>query len=198
MTTQVTGSGVNFNGSTSGTITLTQPAIAGTNTVTLPAETGTLRSTVSSGTVLQVVNYQTGAVATGTTLMPFDDTIPQITEGNEYMTLAITPKSATSKLIIQVVWCGTSSFIDYLTTALFQDAAPDALATVAQVNGTGSWMLANVLVHVMTSATTSSTTFKIRTGGNSGSGTTTFNGSASARRFGGSLASSITITEVVP
>ena len=157
-----------FAGATSGTIGLVATAIAGSNTLTLPAETGTLRSTVSSGTVLQVVNYQTGAVATGTTLMPFDDTIPQITEGNEYMTLAITPKSATSKLIIQVVWCGTSSFIDYLTTALFQDAAPDALATVAQVNGTGSWMLANVLVHVMTSATTASTTFKIRTGGNSG------------------------------
>lgn len=45
MTTQVTGSGVNFNGSTSGTITLTQPAVAGSNTLTLPALTGTLATT---------------------------------------------------------------------------------------------------------------------------------------------------------
>lgn len=35
------------------------------------------------GQVLQVVSYQTGAVATGTTTIPPDDTIPQITEGNE-------------------------------------------------------------------------------------------------------------------
>lgn len=40
MTTQVTGSGINFNGATSGTILLTQPAVAGSNTITLPAETG--------------------------------------------------------------------------------------------------------------------------------------------------------------
>ena len=47
--------------------------------------------------LLQTVSYQTGAVATGTTIIPFDDTIPQITEGNEFMTLAITPRSATSQ-----------------------------------------------------------------------------------------------------
>ena len=33
--------------------------------------------------LVQTVNTETGAVATGTTLMPIDDTIPQNTEGNE-------------------------------------------------------------------------------------------------------------------
>ena len=42
---------------------------------------------VGSGSVVQTVSYQTGAVATGTTIIPIDDTIPQISEGNEYMTL---------------------------------------------------------------------------------------------------------------
>ncbi len=55
------------------------------------------------GKVVQVVNFQTGAAATGTGLIPIDDTIPQITEGNEYMTLAITPTNATNKLKITVV-----------------------------------------------------------------------------------------------
>lgn len=32
-----------------------------------------------SGDTVQVVNTQTGAVSTTTTVMPFDDTIPQIT-----------------------------------------------------------------------------------------------------------------------
>ncbi len=73
-----------------------------------------------------------------------------------------------------------------------------ALATVASVNGIASWMVNLVLIHSMISGTTSATTFKVRAGGNSGLGTTTFNGSASARKLGGSLASSITITEYVP
>jgi len=40
-----------FNGSTSGTITLTSAAIAGTNTITLPATTGTVVTTGDTGTV---------------------------------------------------------------------------------------------------------------------------------------------------
>ena len=198
MTTQVTGSGVNFNGSTSGTILLTQPAVAGTNTITLPAETGTLRSTVSSGTVLQVVNYQTGAVATGTTTMPLDDTIPQNTEGNEYMSLAITPKSALSTLIIDVVCnLSNSTAATNLITALFQDATANALASnyITTQSATAGDMA--VLRYTMTSGTTSATTFKVRAG-SSGGGTTTFNGNSGARIFGGVMNSSITITEVVP
>ena len=197
MTTQVTGSGVNFNGSTSGTILLTQPAVAGSNTITLPAETGTARTTVSTGTVLQVVNYQTGAVATGTTVIPFDDTIPQNTEGDEYMSLAITPKSATSKLIIQVTVQATCSVTSWGNAALFQDSTANALAVAFGFTDAATSGHAVEFTHYMTSGTTSSTTFKVRAGVN-GAGTMTFNGQAGARRFGGTLASSITIWEVVP
>jgi hypothetical protein len=47
--------------------------------------------TAKGNRLLQVVNTTTGAVATGTTVMPFDDTIPQSGEGDQYMSLAITP-----------------------------------------------------------------------------------------------------------
>jgi len=196
MTTQVTGSGVNFNGSTSGTILLTQPAVAGSNTITLPAETGTARTTVSSGTVLQVVNYQTGAFATGTTIIPIDNTIPQITEGNEYMTLAITPKSATSKLVIAIVVQGSINIAEWASMALFQDATANALACGWNYLDTATAALPLTLTHYMTSGTTSSTTFRVRIGTSAGN-TFSINGQ-SAARFGGTLASSITITEVVP
>ncbi|BCU95174.1 MAG: hypothetical protein CM15mV8_0180 [Caudoviricetes sp.] len=42
------------------------------------------------GKLLQQVHTQTGAVNTGTTIFPEDDSIPQNTEGDEYMTLSIT------------------------------------------------------------------------------------------------------------
>lgn len=190
---------IKLTGATSGTISLVPTAIAGTNTITLPAETGTARTTVSSGTVLQVVNYQTGAVATGTTQMPYDDTIPQNTEGNEYMSLAITPKSATSKLVIQIIamFTGNPGAGMSLTLALFQDSTANALAAIDSYQTTNGGVLTIPLIHYMTSGTTSSTTFKVRAGMAS-AGTTTFNGTNSGRYFGGVAASSITITEVVP
>ncbi len=56
-----------------------------------------------SGSLAQApVTTQTGTVATGTTVIPADNTIPQITEGVEFMTLAFTPKIATSRLEIEV------------------------------------------------------------------------------------------------
>lgn len=197
MTTQVTGSGINFNGATSGTILLTQPAVAGSNTITLPAETGTARTTVSSGTVLQVVNYQTGAVATGTTAIPYDDTIPQNTEGTEFMSLAITPRSATSKLLIEVHASYAAAATVWTVVALFRDSVANALAAVDQYITFSGQHYPTPLSHFMDSPGTSSTTFKVRIGASSGA-TITLNGQGGARYMGGVMASSITITEVVP
>ena len=200
MTTQVTGSGVNFNGSTSGTILLTQPAVAGSNTITLPAETGTLRTNVSSGSVLQTVIYQTGALATGSTQIPTDDTIPQITEGVEFMTLAITPKSATSKLRIQARLFGcTNSGAGSATGALFRDSGADALAADMFTFTSTGYLFPLTIDYTMDSPGTSSTTFRVRAGPNTAIAYV-FNGSSSGvnRYFGGVANSYIKITEYVP
>jgi hypothetical protein len=90
-------------GDTSGAITLAAPAIAGTNTLTLPANTGTVITTASSGqsipsaalpagSVLQVVNA-TYSVLTSNSTQTFADT---------GLTATITPKFATSKILILV------------------------------------------------------------------------------------------------
>lgn len=151
------------------------------------------------GKIAQVVKTQTGAVATGSTVMVNDDTIPQNTEGDEYMTLAITPTNTSSVLVINVVWNGTNSSAgtNTMVAALFQDSTAGALAAVAKLftaNGNSDQI---VFTHTMTAGTTSATTFKVRVGGVA-AGTTTFNGSAGARKLGGVMASSITITEILP
>ena len=146
--------------------------------------------------IVQVVNYQTGAVATGTTILPVDDTIPQKTEGDQYMTLDITPTSASNKLLIEVIWNGAQSVNNYLSAALFQDTTSDALITATagvQINANTPVQIK--ILHYMTAGTTSKTTFKVRAG-SSGAATTTFNGQYGERRFGGRLLSSITITEI--
>ena len=147
--------------------------------------------------VYQTVSYQTGALATGTTVIPADDTIPQITEGDEYMTLAITPKSATSKLIIDVTFNGAHSSTSTPCTAvaLFQDSTANALAaSFAQVSG-GDIRFNVRFSHTMTSGSTSARTYRVRAGAHV-AGTLTFNGGGGARTYGGVMASSITIQEV--
>lgn len=156
---------------------------------------GTLDVTGYGGKSIQVVNTITGAVATGTTTMPQDDTIPQITEGDEYMTLAITPTSATNYLKITVV-CNVSpgSAAAKTSCALFQDSTANAIASVNGEDDSAN-IINFVFTHWMVAGTTSATTFKVRAGYAS-AGTTTFNGRSSGRIHGGVMASSITIEEI--
>jgi hypothetical protein len=152
----------------------------------------------------QVVTFETGAVATGSTGIPSDDTIPQSTEGDQYMSLSITPKSATSKLIIEVVAFLTSSYgggAFNIIGALFQDSGVNAIAAgwVGGGNAVGAGRPL-VIRHVLTSGTTSSTTFKFRAGNQASiaSGNSiTLNGTGVNRSLGGVFASSITIREVL-
>lgn len=149
---------------------------------------------VANGIPVQVVNTLSGAVATGSTTIPSDDTKPQITEGDEYMTLAITPKSATNVLVIEVIAFVSYSAAVSVNGAIFQDSTADALAAGAIRNTVGTEMNMLVVRHTMAAGTTSATTFRFRAGGDS-AGTLTFNGSGGARRFGGITCSSMVITE---
>ena len=148
-----------------------------------------------SSVLVQWVNTQIGAVATGTTAIPWDDTIPQITEGDQYMTLAITPTSATNTLLIDIVACFANSAGEGTTVALFQDATAGALAAAGDYSGGANENRVINFTHKMTTGTTSATTFRIRIGGHGG-GTISFNGYSAARKLGGVMASSITIREV--
>lgn len=148
-----------------------------------------------AGAVLQVAAVQSGAVATGTTILPSDDTVPQITEGDQYMTVSITPRSTTSRLRVDVVFSGSISIAGTLTVALFQDATANALAATASTIGAAGELQAVTLTHYMTAGTTAPITFRVRAGP-SGAGTTTFNGTGGARRYGGVMASSVAVTEV--
>lgn len=151
------------------------------------------------GRIVQVVNTQTGAVATGTTIIPLDDTIPQNTEGDQYMSLAITPTNVNNLLRIDVVAFFTTSLISWIIAALFQDTTANALAAIANYNGVATGGMPIAFTYYMTAGTTSATTFKVRAGRDaSAASTVTFNGQSAARRFGGVMASSITITEIAP
>ena len=176
--------------------TLVAPALGTPASGVLTNCTGVVAAALPAGSVLQVVNSQSGAVATTTTIIPFDDTIPQITEGGQFLSLAITPKSATSKLLIHFMLnLAHSASGPRLTAALFQDSIANAIAAGTIRTTDINTVVQPTSTYFMTSGTTSSTTFTVR-GGCDGAGTTTLNGTVGARVYGGVLYSSITITEI--
>ena len=158
---------------------------------------GTIAKTaLPSGSVLQVVSANLASFFSTTSTIPLDDTIPQITEGAEILTCAITPTSATSKLYITAVFNTTASIVALSTIALFQDSTVNALVSSwGTTPANNSPPPAMTINYSMTSGTTSSTTFRVRGGMNS-AGTFQINGGSGARYLGGSLISSITITEI--
>jgi hypothetical protein len=151
------------------------------------------RAQLPAGSVLQVVNVQSGSFASTTNVIPTDNTIPQNTEGAEYFTLSITPTSATSKLLIQIVAQTAPIGAAWITVALFQDSNANALAVASTYQSISTAASTQTVNYHMTSGTTSATTFKMRYGptGN----TATINGSGSPI-FNGTWITSMTITEI--
>ena len=171
------------------------------DTITIPAGAilagdGSGLTGISGGVVVQVVNTQTGAVATSTAIIPNDNTIPQISEGGLYLTRAITPTNSSNKLLINVVMNMAGGSGTTLQVALFQDSTANALACQQEQYSDPNCMQNISFSHYMAAGTTSSTSFTVRMG-TSGATTTTLNGASGSRNGGGVNISSITITEIL-
>jgi hypothetical protein len=152
-------------------------------------EPGGLRT----GDRVQLKYVADGAVATGTTVIPFDNTTPQNTEGDQFMSLTITPTHATNLLVIEAVAFTESSANSRGLGALFQDTTANALASAICYNFFTAPM---VIKHLMSAGTISATTFKVRIGCWT-AGTITFNGAASGSGiFNGTLESTMRIEEI--
>lgn len=160
---------------------------------------GTINETAGTfsgagGKIKQIVSTQDGIATTSASNIPSDDTTPQNTEGDEVMTLAITPTADDTKLLILVnLMVSASSSTQKITIALFQDSTADALAAVAYRTATTNQVVQQALHHNMVSGTASETTFKCRIG-RSSAGNITFNGKPD-QLYNGLAASTITIIE---
>ena len=128
---------------------------------------------------------QTGAVVA-------DDTIPLATEGSEFMAVRFRPSSTTSKVKIEV-----SPFLQNSSNAegcmfILRDSTP-LKATAIQGNG-GAFPLSYSWLIEDQPGTTTPITYRLRAGATAGN--TTLNGSGASRRYGGSAASTMKITEI--
>lgn len=150
------------------------------------------------GQVIQTQRTDTGAMATGATTIPFDDTIPQNTEGDQYVSQAIVPGSAANALRVRAraLFSQATGAAVNLMFSLYQDATANALATIDVVSSANDFEVFAEPEKIILAGLTVSTTFKLRVGGSS-AGTNTFNGRGSARKFGGVKNSFIEAQEIM-
>jgi hypothetical protein len=152
-----------LNGSTSGSVTLSSPAVSGTTTLTLPTTSGTVLTSASSvassqlpiGSVLQVVSATYNTQISTTTNAQADTGL----------TATITPKFSTSKILVVVDQngCGKETSDTAINLLLYRNAT--VIAYPGQVVGyTGTTALSFVGTiggtFLDAPATTSATTYK--------------------------------------
>lgn len=152
---------------------------------------------VSGRRLAQIVTYQTGAIATGTTIIPFDNTIPQNTEGTQFLAVSITPTDALSSLEVDItLHVNVNTANSYAVAGLFQDSQAGAIAAaVCLAPSTAIQVL--TFKHILSAGSLTETTFKVRAGPTV-AGTINVNGQASTGYLGGVLASRITVKEYLP
>jgi len=152
-----------LQGSTSGSITLQEPAVAGTTVLDLPAVSGTILTTTSpkAGNVIQVVSATTStqvSVSSG----GYTDTT---------LTATITPTSSSSKILVlvsQAVYTAISSGSQYGGIRLLRGATvifyPAEFSGAPSDFGVGVYGNAvynrGSINYVDSPATTSATTYK--------------------------------------
>jgi len=160
------------------------------------------------GNVIQIqyAELTTTGTTSPSTIIGFDDTIPQSNEGTEVLTLSITPKFSNSLLVVESnIFIGeNSNSTNAIAAAIFKDSDSNAIASrfVAGMSSGAVPMGANLahdfmyMQKILTSGSTNLTTFKTRISPADAMATIRWNGT-SARFGGGSMISWMKITEVM-
>lgn len=148
------------------------------------------------GDIINEALSQTGAVATGSTTIPVDDTVPQNTEGTQFMSLSIIARGAANVLRVSHLGRYAISAINNLSVALFRDSGANAVAAGYIVIRTANDSAFHDMDYQALAGAVGSTIFAVRAGGSSGS-TVTFNGTSGGRIFGGVSNSVLRIQEIM-
>ena len=177
------------------------------DTFTVPSGATIVNSGTATGfggNVVQTVydsSTQQHAVATGTDNIPFDDTVPEIGEGNQYMNVSITPQSASNILVVQHQGWYSDSLSGGAMIAIFAGNTCVGAAQYEHPTGSlhsGGDILSLPVTAIFAAGTTSALAITIRAGSHQDAGTLSFNGVAGVRRYGATPKSSLIVTEYTP
>jgi hypothetical protein len=156
------------------------------------------RALVASAVIVDRAYDAYTTSASLTTNIPYDDTIPQNTEGTQVLTAPITPKTTTNRVRVRaVLWGGPATSDGQMIAALFRNSTANALHTVSArglaSSPVGTAML--VLEFEDSPGSVSTQTYNIRVGGPSG-GSIWLNGDSAGRKFGGASRCTLVLEEI--
>ena len=187
-----------LNDGVSGTAVLDEDLMVSDSDTKLATQQSIKRYVDAHGLVQRVDATPYTTYATKTTNIPNDNTKPQITEGDQIVTVAITPTKADNKLVLRAHSgvCGASGAISGIM-ALFQVGTSDALAvSVRNFAGSGgSGQVFESIEYTMIAGGTSEITFSVRIGGTAG-GSLYTNGVSSGALYGGASAFRLSVEEI--
>ena len=155
-----------------------------------------------SKSIAQMVVNQSTATATSTTTIPYDGTIPQSTEGAAFSALdtSITPTNSSSQLLVRCVMNLGNGGGGSRTgaVAVFRDSGANAVAAGVVDLYTSGASAVLVVEFYISASSTSATTFKIRFGNDTTATVYVNRSNGQSSLFGGTMTSSLTITEILP
>jgi hypothetical protein len=152
------------------------------------------------GDTVQVAYAENSANTVISTVIPADNTIPQVTEGTQVLSASITPTAAENYLLVEATITASelTNVGDSIIAAVFRDGGANAVSSgvVGGMNGGGNHLTSGLaLVRFRIPAgSTAATTFTVRVGNNTGS--CTLNATHQNINLGGTIISTLTITEI--
>jgi hypothetical protein len=159
----LTGSVPIVNGGTGSTTALAARSALGTNDAS-NLTTGTVTNQrIYAGAVLQLLQTSTSSVLSTTAVIPWDDTVPLVTEGTEWATLTITPSFTNSKILVQIAgWFANITGGVVVPQAIFRGSTCIYAFTGTQFSGSHGMPFAGNVLDLPN--TTSPVTYSVRYG----------------------------------
>jgi hypothetical protein len=140
----------------------------------------------------------TQATFSAPTIVPFDTTIPQNTEGVEALTITVTPKHASSTLIIEFKASGAIATTSVVSVALYQDSTADALAVTFEHSPNTAYTVPFHHRSIHAAGSTTARTYKIRLGSNVANTIYFLRNSTVANVYNSTVQATLTVTEILP
>jgi hypothetical protein len=150
---------------------------------------------VYPGAVIQTVTATPYVANANLAVIPFDDTIPQITEGTQILTLNIAPRFTNSKIQLTFNGFGAADAAGAFSAALFRVGTTDALKVTTTYLAGANYRDELNIDWVDSPATTTTVTYTIRAGAQAGN-IARMNGNSTARFFGGTAACTLVAKEI--
>lgn len=153
-----------------------------------------------SGLLLQFVSSMTSGAHSIALAIPSDNTIPQISEGDQVIVATITPVAATSRIRIEGVFnvVEETNGSGYATACIFRDATADAIACFngLTMEQTASAIEQVKVDYILPATDTTQRNYSVRIGNGSANVLTVNTGQAGAARYGGTITSSLFLSEI--